>query len=172
MQILNPERRPCTRYYTSCPVVCEIHHGLASIVSDLHQGLCVNVYSGHGRHTYMTRMYADKNFHIPFVLVAGHGVKPFYLRQNQIIIYPPCLNPSVLRVKFQDIAPPPSPLHNNSAGSSWYLRYIAYNALQISQNGGNLISSTGRLLLLTNLFITSPSFMIDTSPFCRVVLLQ
>ena len=45
-----------------------------SIVSDLHQGLGMNVCSGHGRHSYMTRMYADKNIHIAFVLEAGRGV--------------------------------------------------------------------------------------------------
>ena len=72
-------------YYTSGTVVCKIHEGLArqclrglphttpatSIVTDLHQGLGMNVCSGRGRHSYMTRMY-DKNIH--FVFLEGRGL--------------------------------------------------------------------------------------------------
>ena len=39
-----------------------------TIVSDLHQGLGMNVYSGCGRYSYMMRMYADKSIHIAFFL--------------------------------------------------------------------------------------------------------
>ena len=59
---------------SQCPSRLPLTTNAMSIVSDLHQGLGMNVCSGCGRHTYMTRMYADKNIHIAFVLVAGRGV--------------------------------------------------------------------------------------------------
>ena len=46
------------------------------IVSDLHQELGTNVCSWRGRHSYMTRMYAD-SIHIASVLVAGRDVMAF-----------------------------------------------------------------------------------------------
>ena len=35
----------------------------------------MNVCSGRGKHSYMARMYADKNIHIAFVLEEGLDVK-------------------------------------------------------------------------------------------------
>ena len=72
-------------YCRRCPVLCEIQEGWVrqcprgspdktqakSIVSDLHQRLG----SGRRRHSYMIRMYVDKNIHIVFVHVAGRGVR-------------------------------------------------------------------------------------------------
>ena len=49
----------------------------------------MNICSGRGRHSYMTRMYADKDIHIVFVLLGRHDVKLMYvgLETDQFQIY-------------------------------------------------------------------------------------
>ena len=74
-------------------------------------------------------------------------LRQFEIDKVRYLLYWPISGALRVNSKVPRYCPPPkkNKLRNNSAGRSGSLRYITNNALQISQNGGFLISSITNL---------------------------